>query len=132
VNSLKLPPAPGADLLERAVEALGEEPCLLLLDNFEHLLRDASLATKNVHPALGGGGMAIVRLLLERTPRLTCLITSRQPLHLGGEREFPVAPLPVPVDSLWLMVDGPTTVEGRVPAKRVVLRVEGRDKDEPV
>src|SRR5260370_32682313 len=39
---------------------------------------------------------AVVYTLLEQVPALTMLITSRQPLGLAGERQFPVAPLPVP------------------------------------
>lgn len=53
---------------------------LLVLDNFEHLLGAA--------PLLGA--------LLERCPLLTALVTSRERLRLSGEREFPLAPLPVP------------------------------------
>jgi predicted ATPase len=96
-QALKLPPDSGADPLQRVIQALGEAPCLLVLDNFEHLLRDAGARGKGDHPT--GDGTALVRLLLERVPGLVCLVTSRQPLHLGGEREFPVAPLPVPVQT---------------------------------
>lgn len=53
---------------------------LLVLDNFEHLLGAA--------PLLGA--------LLERCPRLTAMVTSRERLRLSGEREFPLAPLAVP------------------------------------
>ncbi|MFN0155717.1 MAG: ATP-binding protein [Gaiella sp.] len=55
----------------------GERVALLLLDNLEHL-RDAA-------PPLAD--------LLERTMRLTILTTSRAPLGLRGEREWPVPPL---------------------------------------
>jgi predicted ATPase len=60
---------------------LSRAPTLLLLDNCEHLLAEAA---------------RLVQILLERIPTLTCLVTSRQPLALAGEREFPVFPLPVP------------------------------------
>ena len=43
-------------------------------------------------PSYGG----LFRHLLERVPGLTCLITSRQPLRLSGEQEFPIQPLPAP------------------------------------
>jgi predicted ATPase/DNA-binding SARP family transcriptional activator len=92
---LALTPAPGIDPLEQVVRALRDEPCLLVLDNFEHLLRELQAQTKSDRP-LGAGGAALVRLLLERVPQLICLITSRQPLHLAGEQEFPVPPLAVP------------------------------------
>lgn len=97
-NLLKLPPAPGADALERVVEALGTRPCLLVLDNFEHLLeRKSDPGAKG--EGQSGSGTALVRLLLERVPGLVCLVTSRQPLHLGGEQEFPVTPLSVPMQT---------------------------------
>src|SRR5262249_39671801 len=53
---------------------------LLVLDNFEHVLRAA--------PLLAG--------LLAAAPGLAALVTSRSLLRLGGEREFPVPALPVP------------------------------------
>ena len=76
---------------ESAVDALlahvGETvttPTLLLLDNFEHLL-DAS---------------PLVGRLLEASPHLKALVTSRAVLRLYGEHEFPVPPLPTPDASL--------------------------------
>jgi predicted ATPase len=60
--------------------ALRERKLILLLDNFEHLLKAASLVTD----------------LLAASPELRVLVTSRQPLHVRGEHEFPVAPLMVP------------------------------------
>ena len=53
---------------------------LLLFDNFEHLLSAA--------PA--------VAEMLAASPTLKVLVTSRAPLHLYGEHEFPVPSLPVP------------------------------------
>ena len=53
---------------------------LLVLDNFEHLLAAAPLVAELLHAA----------------PGLTVLVTSRAVLHLSGEHEVPVAPLPVP------------------------------------
>jgi predicted ATPase/DNA-binding SARP family transcriptional activator len=100
-QTLKLSLSPDKDPLETVVERLADLPCLLLLDNVEHLLRNRSSllgpesppASKSARPA---GATALVRLLLERVPQLTCLATSRQPLHLGGEQEFPVPPLGMP------------------------------------
>ncbi len=53
---------------------------LLILDNFEQIVAAGSFVAE----------------LLEAAPRLHVLITSRTPLHVYGEHEFPLAPLPVP------------------------------------
>jgi predicted ATPase/class 3 adenylate cyclase len=50
---------------------------LLVLDNFEQLLDSVSR----------------VGDLLAQLPQLTLLVTSREPLHLAAEHEYPVAPL---------------------------------------
>ena len=51
-----------------------------MLDNFEQILEEAP----------------IVAELLAGCPELTVLATSREPLHLRPEHEFPLLPLPVP------------------------------------
>lgn len=53
---------------------------LLLLDNFEHLLPAATLVGE----------------LIQAAPGLSVLATSRQPLALYGEQEYPLSPLKVP------------------------------------
>jgi predicted ATPase/class 3 adenylate cyclase len=62
-------------------ETFGDDPAdphvLLVLDNFEHLLASASRIGE----------------LSARLPRLNLLITSREPLHVGAEFEYPVGPL---------------------------------------
>lgn len=68
------------DPLAAAVAAIRAEPVLLVLDNLEQLLPD-------VGP---------VATLLAGAPRLRVLATSRAPLRLSGEHEYPVPPLPVP------------------------------------
>jgi non-specific serine/threonine protein kinase len=59
---------------------LGNRRALLLLDNFEQVADAASF----------------VAGLLGHCPSLTVLVTSRVPLHLQAEQEFPVAPLSLP------------------------------------
>src|SRR5271166_2613515 len=65
--------------LEEYVGAL-DQPMLLLLDNFEHLVSAAPMIAR----------------LLTQGPRLKAVVTSQAPLHVYGEHEFPVPPLPLP------------------------------------
>jgi predicted ATPase/class 3 adenylate cyclase len=67
-------------LPERLREYLAAKRLLLLVDNVEHLVEAA--------PELGR--------LLEHAPDLTLLVTSRVPLRLRAEREYPVPPLGLP------------------------------------
>jgi predicted ATPase/class 3 adenylate cyclase/DNA-binding CsgD family transcriptional regulator len=67
-------------LEEGLKEYLREKKLLLLLDNFEQILEGASL----------------VRELLSVCPNLMVLATSRTPLGIYGEREYPVPPLSLP------------------------------------
>ena len=60
--------------------ALRESQLLLLVDNVEHLLSAAPQ----------------VAALLSAAPQLKVLATSREPLHLYGEQEYPVPPLELP------------------------------------
>jgi predicted ATPase len=68
--------------LEALVEALGDDPWLLLLDNLEQVLDAAR--------DLGE--------LLDSCPRVVLLATTRTVLGLRAEREYPVPPLPLPAD----------------------------------
>ena len=63
----------------RALDELNDRRTLLLIDNFEHVL-DAA-------PAIAS--------MLTATPNTKVLVTSRTPLRIAGEREYPVEPLPV-------------------------------------
>ncbi len=56
---------------------IGDKRLLLLLDNFEHLLDAAPLVAQTIASCA----------------RLTVVVTSREPLHIDGEWEFPVDPL---------------------------------------
>ena len=67
---------PGDESLEATLKRhLKDRRMLLLLDNFEHLLPDAH----------------VVADLLNACPGLSVLATSRAPLRLGGEQQFPVS-----------------------------------------
>jgi predicted ATPase/DNA-binding CsgD family transcriptional regulator len=65
---------------DRIAAHVGSQPAFLALDNFEHLMPAA--------PA--------VFQLLVRCPQLRVLVTSRGRLHLSGEYELRVPPLPLP------------------------------------
>ena len=58
-------------------EHIGDKRMLLLFDNFEQLI--------NAAPDIAS--------LIRRCPRLTVLVTSREPLHIDGEWEYAVDPL---------------------------------------
>ena len=68
--------------LDQITEALIGKPALLILDNLEQI---------------ADGAAPIIQSLLIRLPDLRCLITSRRPLHLPGERVLPLPPLPTPL-----------------------------------
>jgi predicted ATPase len=59
------------------------EPALVLLDNFEHVLSAAPLVVS----------------LMDASPLITVLVTSREVLCVYGEHEYPVPPLPVPAST---------------------------------
>ena len=67
-------------LTESLTTYLKDRHILLVLDNFEHVLRAASLVSD----------------LLEAAPHLKILVTSRAVLRLYGEHEFEVPPLALP------------------------------------
>ena len=114
VRALRL--SPSDEPVGRRLKAhLGGKRALLILDTFEHLLDAAPLVAD----------------LLAACPNLTVLATSRAPLHLRGEHEFPVPTLGLPQQHT------PTTVEDlngfpatalfvqRVHAIRPDLRLDG-------
>ena len=66
--------------LEVLCQHLREREFLLVLDNFEHVAEAALEVTE----------------LLSSCPNLSVLVTSRAPLRVRGEREYPVSPLAMP------------------------------------
>ncbi|MCL1692830.1 MAG: tetratricopeptide repeat protein, partial [Actinomycetia bacterium] len=79
-RALSLREVPGEEPFEGLKAFLRDRRALLLLDNFEHLLDGASLISE----------------LLDAAPGVTVLVSSRSPLGLTGEQEFPIKPLAVP------------------------------------
>jgi non-specific serine/threonine protein kinase len=90
---------------EQLTNVLRGSDVLLVLDNFEHLLPAAPL----------------VGHLLRMCPHLRVVATSRERLRVGGEREFPVQPLPLPDRSLA----GAADVLGENPAVRLFVERAG-------
>jgi predicted ATPase/class 3 adenylate cyclase len=71
---------PGRDLVDSLADHLRDRQQMLVLDNLEQVIK----------------GAAAISRLLDAAPQLTVLATSRVPLHLTGEQEFPVPPLALP------------------------------------
>jgi predicted ATPase/DNA-binding CsgD family transcriptional regulator len=72
--------ARGHASFDAIVECIRDQRRLLVLDNFEQVL----------------GAVGIVDDLLRACPGVSVLVTSRAPLQIRAEREFPVPPLKVP------------------------------------
>ena len=79
-QSIGLQDARGQSLLEHMTGYLADRKVLLILDNFEHVLPAGEFVAE----------------LLGASSDLRVLVTSRSPLHLSGEQEFPVPPLLLP------------------------------------
>ncbi|WP_309713937.1 tetratricopeptide repeat protein [Armatimonas sp.] len=111
---------PLRDPQELAIEVLrGLPQPLLVLDGIEHLVPK--------------GGATLVLALLTQVKGLACLVTSRQPLDLSGEREFPVMPLSVPepglsAERMYLYASVRLFLD-RVQAKRPEFALSERNAD---
>ncbi|MDT4972070.1 MAG: hypothetical protein QOG22_2213, partial [Pseudonocardiales bacterium] len=79
-QAIGLQDARGGTLLEHLSSYLGDRKLLLALDNFEQVLPAGEF----------------VQQLLDDSTQLRILVTSRSPLHLSGEQEFPVPALRMP------------------------------------
>lgn len=71
---------PGRDIVDSLADHFRDLELLLVLDNVEQVVDAASTFGR----------------LIDAAPRLTVLATSRVPLHITGEQEFPVPPLALP------------------------------------
>jgi predicted ATPase/class 3 adenylate cyclase/DNA-binding CsgD family transcriptional regulator len=72
---------PGRPAADSLVEAVGDRYLLIVLDNAEHVL---------------GAVAKLADALVRSCPRACLLVTSREPVGIGGEQVFRVSPLPVP------------------------------------
>ena len=83
-EALGVPEQDAADPLEAVVRALADRELLVVLDNCEHVLGQAS---------------QVVMMLAGQCPRVRILATSRERLDVPGELVFPVPPLGLPEDA---------------------------------
>src|SRR5215217_5950200 len=83
-QSLGLREAEGQTARETLHAFLREKRLLLVLDNFEHVLEAAPE----------------VAVLIETCPKLSVMVTSRAPLRVRGEQEYPVPPLELPASTI--------------------------------
>lgn len=77
-SALQIAGVPGEALDKTLVRELSGKSACILLDNAEHVLSAAA---------------ELARCLLTSCPRLTMLVTSREPLHVTGERVLRIGPL---------------------------------------
>ena len=86
-QTLGLQETPGTESMTAVLQNfLRDRHLLLLLDNFEQVVEAAP----------------VVADLQQACHALKIIVTSRAPLHLRGEREFPVTPLALPVHGATL------------------------------
>jgi predicted ATPase/DNA-binding CsgD family transcriptional regulator len=105
----------GGSLLEHLTGYLADGAILLVLDNFEQVLPAGEF----------------VSALLAACDRLRILVTSRAPLHLSGEQEFPVPPLSVPRSGADLSVESVAAADSaQLFAMRASAAVPGFSIDE--
>lgn len=71
---------PNQDLLDVVCDAVAASPCLIVLDNCEHVLDSVAVVAER---------------LLQASADVRVLVTSREPLGLPGERVVPVGPLTI-------------------------------------
>ena len=100
-EALGLPNVTAPDLPKRARIACADQPTLLVLDNFEHVLDAAPLVAD----------------LLTSVAALRVLITSRALLHVRGEREYALGPLALQAGSEEM----PPADLVRIPAVRLFV-----------
>ena len=115
-RALRVRAATGEDLADAVIEHLRDHDLLLVLDNLEQLI-DAG-------PAIG--------TLLDAAPKLTVLVTSRIPLRLAGEQEYPVPPLTIPdadhvTETSWRSYESVELFTQRAAAVRPGLRITDAD-----
>jgi predicted ATPase/class 3 adenylate cyclase len=100
--------AVGQPAIDSLKEYLRDKHMLLVLDNFEHLVRAA----------------ALVAQLLAASPGLRVLVTSRAALHVRGEQEFTVSPLQLPDSRHLPLVQSASSLKALSENEAVALFVQ--------
>jgi predicted ATPase/transcriptional regulator with XRE-family HTH domain len=80
-RALEVQEAPNRPLLETLLAYLKTEKTLLILDNCEHVIKEAAI---------------VANAMLHACPELRILATSREPLRIAGERTYRLPSLGVP------------------------------------
>jgi predicted ATPase len=88
LDALKQPRYSGDDALTQLCDCTKGRPTLLILDNLEQI---------------ADGAAHIVASMLERSPDVSCLASSRRLLNIAAEQELQVLPLPVPAGNTDLL-----------------------------
>ena len=101
-DALDVKEAEGRTLDDGVAALIGDKKALLLLDNLEQVVSAASE----------------VAVLIERCPGLRIVTTSRTPLKIAAEREYPLAPLALPPPS------DPGSTESLISYPAIALFVE--------
>ena len=89
-SALNLHLSNNSDEQEQLLNYLANKEMLLVLDNFEHLLRGAS-ADEQLQ-----GAPALLRTILRRAPSVQVIVTSREVVHLSDEHLYPLDGLSYP------------------------------------
>ena len=109
-QGIGLQDARGGTLLEHLRRYVGNRRLLLVLDNFEQVLPAGEF----------------VQQLLDESTHLRILVTSRSPLHVSGEQEYPVPPLRVPErETAWSAGSVAACESAQLFAARAAARVPG-------
>jgi predicted ATPase/DNA-binding SARP family transcriptional activator len=107
-DAVGAPPGPGT-CEDQVLRRLRRRDALVVLDNCEHLAAAcADLAAR----------------LLGACPGLRLLVTSREPLGIAGEAQFPLAPLPTPAEDA-----APAELAGSDAVRLFVERARDADPD---
>ena len=107
-STLSIRPQQGMSNVEAITDWLKNREVLLIIDNCEHLLD----ATRE-----------LVAALLARCPTVKVVVTSREPLGIGGERVHRVTTLDPDCDGLALFVDRASAADSSFVANDIELSI---------